>query len=66
MRLKGIVNLETVERLLAALRSLDSRDWEEDEVWDFVSQVVHREKFLASTPFDEIDKYSDANIRPYC
>ena len=66
MRLKGVVNLETMERLLAALRGLDCRDWEEGEVWDFVTQVIHRDKYTANIAFDDYDDYSEQAMRPYC
>jgi hypothetical protein len=66
MRLKGVVNLETMERLLAALRGLDCRDWEDAEVWDFVSQVVHRDKYPTSVIYDEFDGYAEPIMRPYC
>lgn len=66
MRLKGIINLETVERLLAGLRSLDCRDWEEDEVWEYISQVAHRDRSGTSLTAGEVSDPIVYRDRPYC
>lgn len=64
LRLKGVISLDILEKLLAKLRDLDTRDWEEDEVRRFVNQVVCQASDYSVFP----EELSDLSIedRPYC
>lgn len=57
-RRKGIVHPDTFEQLLENIRGLDSRDWSDDEIENFVNEII-----ATSGTFAGMFSYKSVNNR---
>jgi hypothetical protein len=64
-RLKGVISIGMMEKLLASLRTLDTRDWEEDEIEDFIDNVMTRNAESYSVGIEDHSESRD-HYHPYC
>ncbi|MEZ4741532.1 MAG: DUF494 family protein [Bdellovibrionota bacterium] len=65
LRMRGVITLGVMEKVLAALRSVDSRDWADDEISDFVDSILMKELDTCVMNFEDYPEYQD-DYRPYC
>jgi uncharacterized protein Smg (DUF494 family) len=40
-RIKGFINSDLIEKILASLRTMDTRDWDEEDIHKFVLNIIY-------------------------